>query len=137
VLSGAATEELDAKFGGDVRLLRPPVHLDRRGRLTEFDFSVVPFGVERAFTVSDVPVGTTRGGHSHRTAAQVLACVSGRVEVDLRRDNADYRLVLTPDSGALYITPGVWARQRYADEGTVLVVLASEPYDPAGYETGP
>lgn len=135
LLTLRATEELEAKFADDVRLLAITPHVDRRGRLVEFDFSAVPFPVRRAFAVSDVPAGVTRGGHRHRDVAQLLSCLAGCVEVELRRGDAQHELVLTPSAGGLYIAPGIWARQRYVVEGTALVVLASEPFDPASYET--
>jgi dTDP-4-dehydrorhamnose 3,5-epimerase-like enzyme len=135
LLTLRATEELQAKFADDVRLVGIPLNVDERGRLVEFDFSVVPFPVRRAFAVADVPAGTTRGGHRHRDAAQLLSCVTGSVAVELRRGEAQHELELTPEMGGLYIAPGVWASQRYVREGTVLVVLASAPFDPASYDT--
>lgn len=135
MLTLRTTEELHANFASDVRLLDIAPNVDRRGRLVEFDFSAVPFSVRRVFAVTDVPVGVTRGGHRHRSAAQLLCCLAGCVEVELRRAGAQHELELTPEAGGLYIGPGVWARQRYLVEGTVLAVLASEPFDPASYDT--
>jgi hypothetical protein len=42
-------------------------------------------------------------------------------------------LTLLPGGPALLIGPGIWAEQRYAVPGSVLLVVASEPYDPASY----
>ncbi len=135
MLTARATEDLHASFGEDVRLVEFAPNVDGRGRLTEFDFSAVPFPVRRAFAVSDVPAGTTRGGHRHQGVAQLLACVTGSVSVELRRGDVRRELTLTPEGGALYIGEGIWASQRYLEEGSVLVVLASAPFDPATYDT--
>lgn len=129
-----AAEELKEKFGDDVRVLAVAPNVDERGRLLELDFSTVPFPVRRVFAIAGVPPGTFRGGHRHQETQQLLTCVAGRVEVELRRGQAHHELVLTPDSGSLHIAPGVWARQRYVTDGTVLLVLASEPFDPASYD---
>ena len=135
VLTARATEDLHASFGEDVRLVEFAPNLDGRGRLTEFDFSAVPFPVHRMFAVSDVPAGTTRGGHRHEGVEQLLACVTGAITVELRRGEARHEIALSPESGALYVGAGVWASQRYLEEGSVLVVLASAPFDPTTYDS--
>jgi len=129
-----AAELLKQKFGDDVRGLDLAPHVDERGRLVELDFSAVPFVVRRAFAVADVPTGASRGGHRHHATEQLLLCLTGQVEVELRRRSTRHVLELAAKSGALYIAPGVWARQRYVLEGTVLLVLASEPFDPESYD---
>jgi dTDP-4-dehydrorhamnose 3,5-epimerase-like enzyme len=122
-------------FGGDVVHLRLAPNVDERGVLREVDFEALPFPVRRMFWVTDVPAGTQRGGHRHRVGQQVFFCVTGAVEVELRRGDVRAVVVLTPGSGALCIAAGVWASQRYLTEGSALLVLASEPFDPANYET--
>ena len=129
------TGELRTDFGDDVRAIEFAPNVDERGRLVELDFSSVPFTVRRAFAVTEVPPGTTRGGHRHRGVEQLLACVAGEVVVELRRGNARREIALGPNGGALYIGEGIWASQRYVEEGSVLVVLASAPFDPATYDT--
>ena len=135
MLTARATEDLHASFGEDVRLVEFAPNVDGRGRLTEFGFSAIPFPVRRVFTVSDVPAGTTRGGHRHQGVAQLLACVSGAVSVELRRGDIRQEVTLAPGGGGLYLAEGVWANQSYLEEGSVLVVLSSAPFDPATYDT--
>ncbi len=131
---GSAGSELRARFGGDVTLLPVTPRVDRRGRLVEFDFATLPFRVRRVFAVTDVPAGTERGGHRHLRGAQALFCLSGRIDVELRRGDARHDLAITPETGGLCIRAGVWARQRYVAEGSALLVMASEPFDPASYD---
>jgi hypothetical protein len=130
-----AAMTLRAQFGEDASLVAVPPHVDPRGRLVEFDFAALPFPVRRVFAITDVPAGTERGGHRHRRGAQILFCLSGRVDVELRRGEASHDLAMTPETGGLCIRAGVWARQRYVTEGSALLVLASEPFDPAGYDS--
>ena len=110
-------------------------NVEKRGRLVELDFDALPFTVRRVFMITDVPPGTKRGGHRHRSGAQVLVCISGRIDVELRRGTARTTVTLTPDAGGLYIPAGMWAAQRYLEVGSALVVFASDPFDPANYET--
>jgi hypothetical protein len=131
----ARTKELlRERFGDDVALTAISPHADSRGRLIAFDTDAVPFPVRRIFAVSGVPAGEVRGGHSHRTCVQLLVCLTGHIEVELRKGDAQLEVTLTPQAGSLGIGPGVWSSQRYVHEGSVLLVLASEPYDPASHE---
>jgi dTDP-4-dehydrorhamnose 3,5-epimerase-like enzyme len=110
-------------------------NVDERGNLLELNFDALPFTVRRVFVITNVPPGTKRGGHRHRSGAQILVCISGRIDVELRRGAARTAVTLTPDAGGLYIPAGIWAAQRYLEDGSALVVLASDPFDPANYET--
>lgn len=110
-----------------------PVHrsTDERGSLLPLDWESLPFEPRRIFTVSGVPAGTVRGGHGHRTCAQLLAAVVGEIEVQLVHGGERRAIILTPKSPALLVRAGIWFSQTYLSEGAVLLVLASESYDSA------
>jgi hypothetical protein len=132
--SAAAIALLRATFGGDVEPLTVERFPEKRGTLTAFDFDRLPFAVQRVFTVNDVPAGERRGGHGHRRGTQALFCIEGRVDVELRRGDTTAEIALYPDGVGLRIAAGVWSRQHYALDGSTLLVLASEPYDPTSYD---
>ena len=77
--------------------------------------------------------GTERGGHAHREGQQFLICLQGQVALLLRYGDEEVRFDLRTDGPGLLIGPRVWGQQTYQMEGTVLPVLASEPYDPRSY----
>ncbi|HBO13328.1 MAG TPA: hypothetical protein DD491_11140, partial [Halieaceae bacterium] len=60
-------------------------------------------------------------------------CMEGRIAVRLVASGHSVSLTLLPDGPALLIGPGIWAEQCYEAPGSVLLVVASEPYDPASY----
>jgi hypothetical protein len=126
--------QLRLAFGDDVALCTVEQAAEARGVLTPFDFDRLSFPVRRVFTVTDVPAGTRRGGPGHRRGVQALFCVAGRIDVELRRGDAGAEVTLVPDGVGLTIAAGVWSRQCYALDGTALLVLASEPYDPDTYD---
>ena len=120
-----------------VRMMPVVACRDARGCLLPVGFDALPFAPARMFVVRDVPVGTLRGGHAHRSARQWLLCVAGRVEVAWRPALATNESVQTvvldrPDQ-ALLIEAGVWASQRYVESGSILIVLSSEPFDETSY----
>jgi UDP-2-acetamido-3-amino-2,3-dideoxy-glucuronate N-acetyltransferase len=95
----------------------------------------LPFAPERLFIVTGVPTGDIRGNHAHRTCHQFLVCTSGRVEVVVTfpddRPN-EIHVLDAPDRG-VHIRPLTWSSQRYMSDDAVLLVAASEQYDPSEY----
>lgn len=113
------------------------IFVDSRGCLSALEFDALPFVPARAFIVSDVPIGTSRGGHAHRAGVQLFACVTGRVRVDLATRTARASTYCEPDGPALLVRAGVFARQTYLSAGSALLVLCSDAYDPGSYVTDP
>jgi dTDP-4-dehydrorhamnose 3,5-epimerase-like enzyme len=132
-MTGYDTGPVTEWFDGRARLLDMPRSVDERGTLTPLDFPALPFTPRRLFTVGGVPAGTRRGGHGHRRGEQLLLCIEGRVAVRLASGGHSVSLTLQAGGPALLIGPGIWAEQRYDVPGSVLLVVASEPYDPASY----
>jgi dTDP-4-dehydrorhamnose 3,5-epimerase-like enzyme len=128
-----AARNIGAVLGHSVRVIRLGSHEDGRGRLHSIDFSALPFQPQRAFVVEADTAGTTRGGHAHRTASQLLIRLSGAIEVEVVRGGHEARIVLDRTEDALLIEPLVWARQTYLVADSSLLVFASEPYDEADY----
>ncbi len=112
-----------------------PEFADLRGRLTagEMPSEAIPFEPRRWFLVYGVPGREVRGEHAHRECHQFLVSVSGSVSVVV--DDGQHRAETTlsgPTSG-LYIPPLTWASQFGYEADSVLLVLASHPYDSADY----
>lgn len=109
---------------------------DERGALSFAEFGGgLPFEPKRFFLVHDVPAGTTRGGHAHRSCEQYLVAVSGQVAVTLDDGESQAELLLKRPDQALHIPAGIWGDQRYLTDDACLLVLASEPYDAEEYLT--
>ena len=92
----------------------------------------VPFDIRRVFAVT-AGAGDTRGDHAHKQCTQLLVCLSGEINVscddgytvtEFRLDNMD---------DGLLIPPGIWARQKYVDEGAMLMVLCDRGYEADDY----
>ena len=119
-----------ARFSGRARLVPFSVHTDERGSLLPIEFEQLPFMPRRVFTVAGMPKGTVRGGHGHKGGQQLLICLHGQIEAMLRRGNEEAQALLLPAGPGLLFGPGVWCRQTYVTANSVLLVFASEPYDP-------
>ncbi len=139
-LESAAAQPAPAETGAaatgvaGVVLHRLPHFADFRGLLSVAESGdQIPFEVKRFFLVSGVPGSDIRGEHAHHSLHQLLVCVHGSCEVIA--DNGAHRqsFVLDDPSIALLLPPMVWGIQHRFSPHAVLLVLASEKYDPADY----
>ena len=116
------------------RLIHLPVHTDKRGSLSFAEAGgAIPFDIERVFWIYDVPQGEERGAHSHNECAEVVIPVQG--EFNMTVDDGTTKCTVHMDSPhtGILIPPGIWCRLSDFAPGTICVVLASHPYNAAGY----
>lgn len=96
-------------------------------------FIELPVFASRIFYVYGVKAGDIRGHHAHRECEQFLVCMKGKVNITC--DDGINRQVYTLDSAlkGLYVPPMIWSEQYYQSEDTMLVGLASHPFDEEDY----
>jgi UDP-2-acetamido-3-amino-2,3-dideoxy-glucuronate N-acetyltransferase len=117
-----------------VRLHELPLIRDARGSLSFTQYGdALSFLPRRVFSVFDVGEGQSRGGHAHRTVHQLLICVKGSCRVSIDDGQKRDQIWLNRPELALYVPPGIWATQEKFSRDAVLVVLASEVYNPTEY----
>ncbi|MDC7789920.1 FdtA/QdtA family cupin domain-containing protein [Rhodoplanes sp. TEM] len=120
-------------FGGVVRPIRIASRRDARGALHPFDYADLPFVPRRVFVVEPSAAGTVRGGHANTKARQLLVRLAGTIDVALCHAGREARVRLDATETALLLEPLVWAEQTYVTPDALLMVLASEPFDPGSY----
>lgn len=117
----------------DAQLLKFPKHVADNGTLCVYECGKhVKFDIKRVFMVSGTK-GDARGEHAHKHCAQLMVCVSGEVIVtcDDGDKRSEYRL---DDMGVgLLVPPGIWARQKYATDNSVLMVMCDRVYEEHDY----
>jgi dTDP-4-dehydrorhamnose 3,5-epimerase-like enzyme len=117
-----------------VTIHRLKVVHDLRGDLSVGNFGAeVPFTPRRYFLVFDVPSKDVRGEHAHRRCRQFLVCVKGSVAVIVDDGTASEEIVLDEPGLGVYLPPMVWSVQYRYSPDAVLLVFASDPYDPDDY----
>lgn len=111
-----------------------PKILDSRGNLTFIEGGRhVPFDIKRVYYLYDVPGGSERGGHAHKTLQQLIIAMAGSFDVVLNDGDRERRFHLNRSYYGLYVCPMMW---RYIDNfssGAVCMVLASTIYDESDY----
>jgi acetyltransferase-like isoleucine patch superfamily enzyme len=119
---------------GACQLHRLPHFADMRGSLTPLEtHKGLPFPPRRVFLVYGVPSHHVRGEHAHRTCEQSLVAAHGALSVVVDDGTRRREIRLEDQTVGLYLTPMVWGIQYKFDPDSVLMVIASHPYDPADY----
>ena len=111
----------------------PKIH-DPRGNLTFIEGERhIPFSIKRVYYLYDVPGGTERGGHAHKTLHQLIIAMSGSFDVVLNDGNMKKRFHLNRSYYGLYVCPMIWRELDNFSSGSVTMVLASDLYDEEDY----
>lgn len=111
-----------------------PVIVDLRGSLSFGEFSrEIPFTPKRYFLVFDVSSTEIRGEHAHKRCEQFLVCVKGSCALVLDNGRARQEITLNSPQLGVYIPPMIWGIQYKYSHDAVLMVFASEFYDPDDY----
>ena len=133
VLSRSAIESSQTSVPG-VTLHRLPLVDDLRGRLSVGEFPAqVPFVPRRYFVVFDVPGKEVRGEHAHRSCHQFLVCLRGSLSVVVDNGTTSEEIALDRPNLGIYVPPMIWAVQYQYTSDALLLVFASDLYDPADY----
>ncbi len=109
-------------------------HGDDRGQLVALEeFKDIPFRIKRVYYMYDTRTDVVRGHHAHKSLEQILICIHGSCKI--RLDNGFEKKVVPlekPYEG-VYISNNIWREMFDFSEDAVLMVLASELYDPEDY----
>jgi len=116
------------------RLIDFKLRGDERGSLIAIEGNRdVPFDIKRVYYIFGTQKGVPRGFHAHKQLEQILVAVSGSCKVSL--DNGVEKEVFelnNPDK-ALYVGTNLWREMYDFSEDCVLLVLASQIYNPEEY----
>ena len=107
---------------------------DQRGDLIAREVGAgLPFTPERCFLIVGSRPSVVRGQHAHRRCKQLLVCVEGSIVCMVDDGDRRQELLLDNPEVGLYVPPFIWATQYNYTKGAVLLVFASDPFDPADY----
>ena len=117
-----------------VRRIDLPVIPDERGNLTFIEGERhVPFAIERAYWIYDVPGGERRGGHAYRRLEEFIVALSGSFDVTLDDGTARTVVSLNRSYFGLYVPNMVWRQLDNFSTNAVCLILASTHYEASDY----
>lgn len=110
---------------------------DERGSLTALQGNKeIPFDIKRVFYIYDTKgKNVVRGDHANRKTKFVLVMLSGSCDVRVFNNQgsiAETVKLNAPNKG-LYLNNMVWKEMTNFTDGSVMLVLASEPFDEFEY----
>ncbi len=111
-----------------------PMFTDIRGDLSVGEFvKDIPFTPKRYFMVFHVPSQETRGEHAHKCCHQFLICVKGSCSIVADNGKNRQEFLLNHPQIGLYLPPMIWGIEYKYSHDAVLLVFASDEYDPNDY----
>jgi dTDP-4-dehydrorhamnose 3,5-epimerase-like enzyme len=112
-----------------IRLIQLPKIADQRGNLSFIEAQHhIPFPVERAYWLYDVPGGAFRGSHAFRETEEFIVALSGSFDVLLDDGHQKYTYTLNRSYMGLYVPRMVWRTISNFSTNSLCLILASQPY---------
>ena len=116
----------------EARIIQLPKKGDRRGNLSVIEqLDRIPFKIERAFWIYDVPGGEYRGGHAYRESEEFIVALSGSFDVLVDDGTQKQVFSLNRSYYGLYVPKRMWRGMENFSTNSLALVLSSTPYDEA------
>lgn len=133
-VTSAAPKDLAPLRTRGARLVRFPSISQDSGTLVWGEIGThLPFSPRRFWRIDGVPPEGIRGDHAHRALEEILHCAAGSCTVALDDGIHREEVVLDSRDLGLYIPALTWSTLRGFSKDAVLVVFASEVYQPDDY----
>ncbi len=113
------------------RLIDLPTFTDKRGNLTVIE-KVIPFEIRRIFYIYGVD-DSVRGGHRHHKTYQAAFCIQGACTISVNDSGKHEEFILDKPSKCLILDPKDWHTMHHFTKDAILMVIASEYFDPSDY----
>lgn len=121
----------------DYRVIDFKIFGDERGSLTALQGNKeIPFDIKRVFYIYDTKgQNVIRGNHANRKTKFVLIMLSGSCDVKVYNNQGSIAETVTLDAPnkGLYLNNMVWKEMTNFTDGSVMLVIASEPFDEFEY----
>ena len=120
----------------DIRLINFRENGDDRGRLVIIDgINDIPFEIKRVFYIYGSEKGVMRGRHANRKSEFILINVKGTSKIMVNNGMSKQVFTLDKPHMGIYLPKMVWKNMYDFSTDSILLVLASEHYDPSEYIT--
>lgn len=115
-------------------IIQLPKMGDRRGNLSVVEqLNQVPFKIQRAFWIYDVPGDAVRGGHAFRETEEFVVALSGSFDVILHDSEKEQVFHLNRSYYGVYVPNMMWREMRNFSTNSLALVVASTPYAEEDY----
>ena len=116
------------------QIIELPKYLDSRGNLSVIEeFKQIPFKIERAYWIYDVPGGENRGGHAYKESQEFIVALSGSFDVVVDDGIEKKRFSLNRPYYGLYVPAGLWREMDNFSTNSVALEFSSIHYEESDY----
>lgn len=116
------------------RIIELARHFDARGNLSVIEENKdIPFKIERAYWIYDVPGGEARGGHAYRENQELIVALSGSFDVVLDDGKEKKTFHMNRSYYGLYVPNGMWREMENFSTNSLALVLSSTKFDENDY----
>lgn len=117
-----------------LEIIHLPKFEDPRGNLSFIEeFKHIPFKIERAYWIYDVPGGEIRGGHAFKIQQEIIVALSGSFDVVVDDGQTKKTFSLNRSYYGLYLPAGLWRQMQNFSTNALAMVLSSTHYDQNDY----
>lgn len=117
-----------------VKLIDLPKIPDDRGNLSFFQNDEhIPFKIQRAYWIYDVPGGEHRGGHAYTDLQEVIIALSGSFDVIIDDGFEKKVVTLNRSYNALYLPKMIWRRLENFSTNSLAFIVTDKLYDAGQY----
>jgi len=114
----------------NVHMISFQEHGDERGKLVVVEgIKDIPFDIKRVFYIYGSDSDVIRGCHANRLTEFVLINVCGSSKVKVKNNLAEKVFLLDKPHSGIYLPRMIWKEMYDFSADSILLVLASEPYD--------
>ena len=107
---------------------------DNRGNLSFLEsINHIPFTMQRAYWIYDVPGGEHRGGHAFRNNREFIIALSGSFDIILNDGSKEIKFSLNRSYYGLYIPNLTWRKIENFSTNSLALVLSSQTYNAQDY----
>ena len=118
----------------NVKLINLPKVEDRRGNLSFLENNnQIPFKIERAYWIYDVPGGEIRGGHAYKSLNEFIIALSGSFDIILDDGRKKEKYSLNRSYYGLYIPRLIWRHMENFSTNALAVIVADQVYNEEDY----
>ena len=116
------------------RIINLPKFEDPRGNLSFIEEEIhIPFKIERAYWIYDVPGGQIRGGHAFKEQQELIIALSGSFDVIIDNGTENEIFSLNRSYYGLYIPSSLWRQMQNFSTNSLALVLSSTQFDKSDY----
>jgi oxalate decarboxylase/phosphoglucose isomerase-like protein (cupin superfamily) len=118
----------------EAKIIDLPKIEDPRGNLSFIEEEIhIPFKIERAYWIYDVPGGQVRGGHAFKEQQELIVALSGSFDVIIDDGRSKQTFSLNRSYCGLYIPAGLWRQMENFSTNSLALVLSSTPFTEQDY----